>query len=100
MKIFLSDDWVELCDARPWYDQLMTKEAFDGETCLEICKNHKSCAKANWYKTDADIGRCRMFTMGAAACDKSGNKPEYSAELLIRFKFQDQSKINNSGKVQ
>ena len=81
MKILLSDDWVELCDARPWYDRLMVKEAFDVETCLEICKNHKSCAKANWFKSDQDIGLCRLFTIGAAAYDSNEDRPEYSAEL-------------------
>ena len=81
LKILSSDDWVQLCDGRPWYDQLMAREALDGETCLELCKNHKSCARANWYKNDDDIGLCRMFTIGAAACQQNEEKSEYSVEL-------------------
>ena len=78
----------------------MMKEALDGETCLEICKKHRSCAKANWFKSDDDIGHCRLFTVGAAACEPAGDKPEYSPELLIQFKLPDQRQVNNSGKVQ
>ena len=100
MKILSSDDWVQLCDGRPWYDQLMAREALDGETCLELCKNHKSCAKANWHKNDNDIGLCRMFTIGAAACQQNEDKPEYSVELFklyytdfLSFKLRRRTRI-------
>ena len=32
-------------------------------------------------KSDQDIGLCRLFTIGAAACDSNEDRPEYSAEL-------------------
>ena len=53
----------------------MAEKAVDAETCLDICKNDVSCARANWYQR-TDIGLCRMFTIGAAECKQDRGEPQ------------------------
>ena len=77
LKNHLSDEWVELCD-----DQIMEEEAPDIESCLEICKNDGSCARANWYP-GINIGLCRMFTIGAVECQQDRGEPQHQGARRV-----------------
>ena len=68
---------MELCD-----DQIMEEEAPDVESCLEICKNDGSCARANWYP-GIDIGLCRMFTIEAAECQQDRGEPQHQGSRRV-----------------
>ncbi len=88
----MSDEWVELCD--PKYGNQWALDGLDIESCLDKCKNDSMCARANWYEDASEnadhiglgfglspLGLCRMFRIGAGACEQSGDQLENSAEL-------------------